>query len=76
MPKGMKKKLIREERDPKDDHDIDNLNNDLVRDNAPYYASEEEERYDEGRCLAWMSLLDLCEVYLPRPDYLCLSIPL
>nr|GFA53898.1 hypothetical protein [Tanacetum cinerariifolium] len=37
---------IREEREPKEDHDIGNLDNGLVRDNAPYHASEEEERYD------------------------------
>ncbi|GJW13395.1 hypothetical protein Tco_0017528 [Tanacetum coccineum] len=39
-----------DEREPKDDHDIDNLDNDLVRDNAPYHANKEEEQYEEERC--------------------------
>ncbi|GJS15115.1 hypothetical protein Tco_0409587 [Tanacetum coccineum] len=39
---------IKEEREPNDDHGIDNLNNDLVRDNASYHANNEE--YKENRC--------------------------
>nr|GEU89964.1 putative reverse transcriptase domain-containing protein [Tanacetum cinerariifolium] len=37
------------ERDPNDDHDIDNLDYDLVRDNASYHTNEEEEQDDEDR---------------------------
>ncbi|GJT03112.1 hypothetical protein Tco_0824281 [Tanacetum coccineum] len=35
---------------PNDDHGIDNFDNDLVWDNAPYHANEEEEQYEEDRC--------------------------
>ncbi|GKE09449.1 hypothetical protein Tco_1413000 [Tanacetum coccineum] len=41
---------IQEEREPSDDHGIDNLDNDLVWDNASYHANEEEEQYDKERC--------------------------
>nr|GEU50221.1 VIER F-box protein 2 [Tanacetum cinerariifolium] len=37
---------IEEEREPNDDHDIDNLEYDLVRDNAPYHTNEDEEQED------------------------------
>ncbi|GKD95840.1 hypothetical protein Tco_1379737 [Tanacetum coccineum] len=39
---------ILEERELNDDHGIDNLNNDLVRDNASYHANDVE--YEEDRC--------------------------
>nr|GEY00216.1 hypothetical protein [Tanacetum cinerariifolium] len=39
---------IQKERKPNDDHD--NFNNNLVRDNVPYHASEDEEQYKEERC--------------------------
>nr|GEV72740.1 hypothetical protein [Tanacetum cinerariifolium] len=35
---------------PTYDHDIGKIENDLVQDNAPYHANEEEEQYNEGRC--------------------------
>ncbi|GKD43225.1 hypothetical protein Tco_1267870 [Tanacetum coccineum] len=41
---------IQEEREPSDDHGIDNLDNDLVWDNASYHDNEEEEQYDKERC--------------------------
>ncbi|GJX59200.1 hypothetical protein Tco_0290590 [Tanacetum coccineum] len=41
---------IHDERELNDDHDIGNLDNDLVRDNAPYHTNEKEELYEEGRC--------------------------
>nr|GEV29693.1 hypothetical protein [Tanacetum cinerariifolium] len=41
---------IREERKPNDDHGISNFDNDLVWDNAPYHASDEEEQYREDKC--------------------------
>ncbi|GJS52696.1 hypothetical protein Tco_0626058 [Tanacetum coccineum] len=41
---------IREERKPNDDHVIGNFDNDLVWDNAPYHANEEEDQYEEDRC--------------------------
>ncbi|GJS61077.1 hypothetical protein Tco_0655861 [Tanacetum coccineum] len=41
---------IPEERDPKDDHDISDLDNDLVQNNAPYHANDEEEQYKEEMC--------------------------
>ncbi|GJU67500.1 putative ribonuclease H-like domain-containing protein [Tanacetum coccineum] len=41
---------IREERKPNDDYGIDNFDNDLVRDSAPYHANEEEEQYEEDMC--------------------------
>ncbi|GJZ56819.1 hypothetical protein Tco_0612313 [Tanacetum coccineum] len=41
---------IQDEREPMYDHDIGDLENDLVRDNAPYHANEEEDQYKEGRC--------------------------
>ncbi|GKC09455.1 hypothetical protein Tco_1001065 [Tanacetum coccineum] len=39
-----------EARDPNDDHAIGNFDNDLVRDNTPYHANKEEERYEEDMC--------------------------
>ncbi|GKD69416.1 hypothetical protein Tco_1323506, partial [Tanacetum coccineum] len=39
---------IHDERELNDDHDIRNLDNDLVRDNAPYHTNEKEELYEEG----------------------------
>ncbi|GKE08409.1 hypothetical protein Tco_1411960 [Tanacetum coccineum] len=39
---------IQEERELNDDHGIDNLNNDLVWDNASYHANDVE--YEEDRC--------------------------
>ncbi|GJV06693.1 hypothetical protein Tco_1344349 [Tanacetum coccineum] len=39
---------IHEERQPNNDHGIDNFDNDLVRDNASYQASDEE--CEEDRC--------------------------
>ncbi|GJU55214.1 hypothetical protein Tco_1228928 [Tanacetum coccineum] len=41
-------KDILEEREPNNDHGIDNLDNDLVRDNTSYHANKEE--YEENRC--------------------------
>ncbi|GJU20437.1 hypothetical protein Tco_1153779 [Tanacetum coccineum] len=41
---------IREERESNDDHGIDNLDNNLVRDNTSYHANKEEEQYDGDRC--------------------------
>ncbi|GJY71544.1 hypothetical protein Tco_0475247 [Tanacetum coccineum] len=41
---------IREERKPNDDHGIDNFDNDLVQDSAPYHANKEEEQYEEDMC--------------------------
>ncbi|GKC28689.1 VIER F-box protein 2 [Tanacetum coccineum] len=41
---------IHEEREPNNDHGIDNLDNDLVRDNTSYHTSKEEEKYEEDRC--------------------------
>ncbi|GKC11655.1 hypothetical protein Tco_1008437 [Tanacetum coccineum] len=41
---------IREERKPNDDYGIDNFDNDLVRDSAPYHANKEEEQYEEDMC--------------------------
>nr|GEY48672.1 hypothetical protein [Tanacetum cinerariifolium] len=41
---------IQEDGKPNDDHGIGNLDNDLVGDNAPYHASEEDEKYKENRC--------------------------
>nr|GEY89237.1 hypothetical protein [Tanacetum cinerariifolium] len=43
-------KAIPEEGKPNDDHEISNFDNDLVRDNAYYHASEEDEQYEEDRC--------------------------
>ncbi|GKA41932.1 hypothetical protein Tco_0734592 [Tanacetum coccineum] len=39
---------IHEEREPNDNHGIDNFDNDLVRDNVSYHANDEE--YEEDRC--------------------------
>nr|GFB53993.1 hypothetical protein [Tanacetum cinerariifolium] len=33
-----------------DGHGIGNFDNDLVRDNAPYHANEEEKQSEEDRC--------------------------
>ncbi|GKC65176.1 hypothetical protein Tco_1097774 [Tanacetum coccineum] len=41
---------IREERKPNDDHGINNFDNDLVWDSAPYHANEAEEQYEEDMC--------------------------
>ncbi|GJT45276.1 ribonuclease H-like domain-containing protein [Tanacetum coccineum] len=41
---------IREQREPNDDHGIDNFDNDLARDNTSYHANKEEEQYKEDRC--------------------------
>ncbi|GJW50256.1 hypothetical protein Tco_0091607 [Tanacetum coccineum] len=38
-----------EERELNDDHGIDNLDYDLVRDNASYHTNEKEEQDDEDR---------------------------
>ncbi|GJV48196.1 hypothetical protein Tco_1438408 [Tanacetum coccineum] len=42
--------VIREEGKPNDNHGIGDFDNDLVGDNPPYHASEEEEQYEEARC--------------------------
>nr|GEV39160.1 hypothetical protein [Tanacetum cinerariifolium] len=41
---------IQEERKLNDGHGIGNFDNDLVRDNAPYHANEEEKHFEEDRC--------------------------
>nr|GEX44475.1 SGNH hydrolase-type esterase domain-containing protein [Tanacetum cinerariifolium] len=40
-------KAINDEREPMNDHDIDDFGNDLVQNNARDYANEEEEPYKE-----------------------------
>ncbi|GKF37688.1 hypothetical protein Tco_0114446 [Tanacetum coccineum] len=42
--------VIREEREPNDDHGIGNFDNDFVRDNAPYHANKEDEQCEKDRC--------------------------
>ncbi|GKE87159.1 hypothetical protein Tco_1564634 [Tanacetum coccineum] len=46
---GNDEKPIREEGKP-NNHGIKNLDIDLVGDNAPYHASEEEEQYKYNKC--------------------------
>ncbi|GJR09719.1 hypothetical protein Tco_0792371 [Tanacetum coccineum] len=41
---------IKEEREPNDNHGISNFDNDLVLDNTPHHANEEEEPYEKDRC--------------------------
>ncbi|GJV21069.1 hypothetical protein Tco_1370089 [Tanacetum coccineum] len=41
---------IHEERKPNDNHGIRNFDNDLVWNNAPCHANEEEDQYGEDRC--------------------------
>nr|GEZ30929.1 SGNH hydrolase-type esterase domain-containing protein [Tanacetum cinerariifolium] len=43
-------KAINDEREPMNDHDIDDFGNDLVQNNARDYANEEEEPYKERGC--------------------------
>ncbi|GKD52222.1 hypothetical protein Tco_1281198 [Tanacetum coccineum] len=44
------KDTIKKERKPNDNHGIDNLDCDLVRDNISYHTNEEEDQEDEDRC--------------------------
>ncbi|GJS33754.1 hypothetical protein Tco_0532136 [Tanacetum coccineum] len=41
---------IKEEMESNDDHDIGNLDYDLVRDNTSYHTNDEEEQDEEDRC--------------------------
>ncbi|GKA89174.1 hypothetical protein Tco_0810986 [Tanacetum coccineum] len=43
-------KAIHKERKPNDDHGIRKFDNDLVWNNAPCHANEEEDQYREDRC--------------------------